>query len=79
MLPTFRTGVCWGAFEVLMRVVYAMDPDKTPLMHVCPPGGLKQTQLIKVFLAYANQHPEQLHQEFFLLAMNSLVRAFPCK
>lgn len=79
MLPTYRTGACWGAFEVLKWIIYAVDPDKTPVVHVCPPRGLKQVQLIKVFLAYTSEHPEQLHQEFSLLAMNSLVRAFPCK
>src|SRR5262245_11857914 len=54
MQSTLETGMCWGAFEVLLRVLYFINPDKTPLLHICPPAGVRQTQLIKIFLGYAS-------------------------
>ena len=79
MRNSFETGSCWGAFEVLLRVGYLMNPDRTTLLHICPPAGVTQTQFVKIFLAYASQHREQLHQEFTHFAIDSLRKAFPCK
>jgi hypothetical protein len=76
---TEATGWCWGAFEVLQKIIVFTDDGKMPLLHVCAPTTSTRVQLIKIFLAYANQHPEKLHQEFTRVAVNSLKAAFPCK
>jgi hypothetical protein len=78
LLPTLDTGICWGAFNVLWSGIYLVLGDKR-MLPVCPPVGLQEVQLIKIFLKYADEHPEQLHQEFTLVALNSLTHAFPCK
>jgi hypothetical protein len=80
MRDSLKTGICWGAFEVLHAESYFLKEDgKTPMMYFCLPPNVGRVQMIQVFLRCANEHPEKLHWDFTAAAMNSLVQAFPCK
>jgi hypothetical protein len=35
--------------------------------------------MVQVFIAYTKQHPEQLHKEYFFVALAALKEAFPCQ
>jgi hypothetical protein len=46
---------------------------------ICIPAGASIERLRKVFVEYANEHPEELHLSAASLAMNAFIEAFPCE
>lgn len=44
----------------------------------CPPSDISGLQAIKIFVKWADEHPEQLHEHQRLGAIRSLLAAFPC-
>jgi hypothetical protein len=46
---------------------------------ICVPAGESIERLRKVFVEYANEHPEELHLSAASLAMNAFEEAFPCE
>jgi hypothetical protein len=81
VLPTdFHSGMCWGAFasiQAASRIIYTDEPR--PVLRVCAPASSTRTQLVAVFMRYAKEHPERLHEGFFQVAWDALRQAFPCK
>ena len=76
--PTnYETGICWGAFGVIQKVIVQAD-DTGPIHGVCAPSNSKLTQLISIYVAYAEKNPQRLHADFFHVALESLGNAFPC-
>jgi Rap1a immunity proteins len=73
------TQFCWGAFAGIQTAIFLVDDNRFPVSHVCAPQKAGRTQLIKIFLKYANQHPELGHLAFGGTAINSLIEAFPCR
>jgi hypothetical protein len=72
--PTFffSSGECAGYMWAIM--------DFNPAIKwYCAPEGVTLGQLIKVFLKYMDEHPEQLHEDASLMLLRSLRKAFPCK
>ena len=72
---------CWGAFAVIQYIFKVATPksgELVRLLGVCIPPESTRTQLIKVFLNYADQHPEETHKSFMAVAWNALFLAFPC-
>jgi hypothetical protein len=45
----------------------------------CIPDGVKQGQLRKVYVKYANENPQELHLAAGSMATNSFTQAFPCE
>jgi hypothetical protein len=75
----FASGVCWGAFATIQTVVTIVDPvTLKPLFPVCVPAGSTRTQLIQIFLVYAQAHPEEYQKDYFVVALTSMHKAFPC-
>jgi Ssp1 endopeptidase immunity protein Rap1a len=70
--PTFQTGQCWGTFSAIQKVIFYVD------IGVCAPPESTLSQLVAVFVSYAEKHPQRLHEAFFDVALNSLQEAFPC-
>jgi hypothetical protein len=62
-------GYCAGA----VTAVVATNPS------VCPPGGWITGQAVAVVLRFLDMHSDRLHESFFALALEALVRAWPCK
>jgi hypothetical protein len=76
----FDSGVCWGAFTTIQTLVRIVDQDTfKPLFHVCAPGESTRTQLIQIFLVYAQAHPEKYQEDYFGVALTSMQKAFPCQ
>lgn len=79
-LGTFSTGECWGVFSTIQKVIVFVDAkEKKRIFGVCAPPSSTRTQLIAVFVAYAEKNPQRLNEDFFDVAISSLQEAFPCK
>lgn len=68
---------CWGAFAVLQEL-QRWKSDGKRLLGACPPATSTRTQLIAIFVEYLNRRPERRHEDFVLVALDSLRSAFPC-
>ncbi|MGA3081415.1 MAG: Rap1a/Tai family immunity protein [Terracidiphilus sp.] len=81
-IPTdFHSGVCWGAFGTLQTAITVVPysfPKEGPLLGVCAPEKSTESQLIRIFIAYTERHPEQLHKDYFFVAIAALKEVFPC-
>jgi hypothetical protein len=71
---TYESGTCSGAFLVLHALSH-----KAMLVGVCPPDGVGIVQMVRIFDAYARQHPEIQHQSFELTALAAFKPVYPCK
>jgi hypothetical protein len=74
----FSSGMCWGAFLTLQKVIVQANTDG-PIFDVCAPKEGTRTQLIAVFVDYARGNPRRLHEDFFDVAIDALRGAFPCQ
>ena len=77
----FQNGVCWGAFGTLLTAISIVPksfPKDGPVLGVCAPENSTQSELIKIFMAYTTRHPEQLHKDYFFVALAALREVFPC-
>jgi Rap1a immunity proteins len=80
MVPTdFESGVCWGAFASFNTATHFVGNDMMLLFRICYPRDVTRSQEIKIFLAYAGKHPEELNKEYFVVALTANREAFPCK
>jgi Rap1a immunity proteins len=71
-----KAPMCFGA----MTAIINLEPFLKPEAAMCPPKGTKITyaQMILVVAKYLKTHPEQLHENFHMLAMLALHEAWPC-
>ena len=75
-----NVGQCWGAFEVfqsLQRMQFK-GTDAT-VLDICVPEKLRRLQYVKIFLKYAENHPENGHKDFGIEAWRAIHDTFPCK
>ena len=74
---------CFGYFSFVWHVAYLNPLNLNPLKQfsgqVCFPDGAHIALLIRVYVNYGRQHPEQLNQTPFRVVMRALTQAFPCK
>ena len=75
---TYAIGTCMGAFRMMQRVIVSIDDKNRRIYSVCAPPDSTLTQLIKVFINYAERNPQRLHEDFSIVALDSLAMAFPC-
>lgn len=75
---SFDAGSCWGAFGALHQAMMLLESGK-PLLHVCLPEDTTRTQLIAIFVRYAEKHPEEYSKNFAIVALNAEIEVFPCK
>jgi hypothetical protein len=62
-------------------VTIALMPQFDPHMRppYCAPEGSSTDQRIRIFVKYANEHPERLHFAAEAIVIESLAQAYPCK
>jgi hypothetical protein len=78
---TFDAGICWGAFatfQTMITIVADESKPIVPIFHVCAPEDSTRSQLIKIFMNYADRHPEQYNKDYFFVALAASKEAFPC-
>ena len=75
---TFESGLCWGAFATVQKIIRYADENGRLFFRVCAPASSRRTQLIAVFVRYAADNPQRLHEDYFPIALDSLQKAFPC-
>jgi hypothetical protein len=71
-----KAPMCFGAVTAIIN----LEPFIKPEFAMCPPAGSKISygQMILVIADYLKKHPEQLHQNFHMLAVAALNTAWPC-
>lgn len=77
----FDDGTCWGAFATLQRLsARSLRQQRTKTMtNACPPPESSLLQIVRVFVRYADLHPEAQHKRWEEVALDALWKAFPCE
>jgi hypothetical protein len=76
---TADSPVCFGAFLATQQFINVnLSSGTPPIFGVCAPPESTATELIKVYLRYLDEHPEQGHQRFSIVVLASLRNAYPC-
>ena len=70
----FKAGVCFGSFATI-RYYF----DKKAVDGVCIPTKVTLGQVVRVFNAFTQRHPEAQHETYQNIAYVALRQAFPCK
>jgi hypothetical protein len=71
-----KAPMCFGAVTAIIN----LEPFLKPEFAMCPTKGSKISygQMILVIADYLKKHPEQLHENFHMLAVLALNTAWPC-
>jgi hypothetical protein len=67
------------AFMSTRASLMAADMIAFAKHELCRPDGVTMGQEVAVVVKYIDEHPEDLHLEFLLLASEALAKAWPCK
>jgi len=67
----FEAGRCIGVMQGLR---YA-----SRLVGVCPPAEVTYAQTARVAVTYIEARPERMHEDFRVLAVEAMQKAWPCK
>lgn len=70
---------CWGFMSAVQEYATLADQDGQTLLDACPSADTTTVQVIRVFIRYANVHPEELSSKAAAVAYNAMAQAFPCK
>jgi hypothetical protein len=85
---TFESGICWGAFIALQSLsadhlykngINERLNQNESMLGVCPPTDSTMIQMVRIFDAYARQHPEIQHERFEFTALAALRQVYPCQ
>lgn len=70
---------CWGFIKAFQELSALVDEGaKVNFIRACPPATSTGTQLVRVFVSYAQQHPEDLHKRASMMVLDAFRTAFPC-
>ena len=76
---TFDTGLCWATLDIIQKMIVHLDDSNRLIYSVCAPPTSTLTQLVAVFVVFAERNPQRLHEAGLNVALDSLRVAFPCK
>jgi Rap1a immunity proteins len=71
-------GFCWGAFAEIQAITDFQNEDGSKLLALCVPDGATRIELTRVFVQYADRHPELGHLNFAVVADQALREVFLC-
>jgi hypothetical protein len=74
----YFSGIWFAARNFDYEVRNGFIEQKIGTVFFCPPEGGSPNQLKKIFLKWANDHPERLHEEKDSVIFEVLRDAFPC-
>jgi hypothetical protein len=69
---------CWYYFSAVQDLATLADETATPYIRFCLPEESTLIQLIRVFVKYAADHPQALHQPPGQLWFRAFLNAYPC-
>jgi Rap1a immunity proteins len=69
---------CWGFMSAVQGYSVLADQAGSRLLSSCPAADTKTTQIVDVFVKYANAHREKLNAPAAAVAYNAMADAFPC-
>lgn len=67
----FQAGRCIGLMQGLGFAAR--------LLGVCPPDEVTEAQRARVAVTYVEAHPERMHEDFRVLAVEAMQKTWPCK
>jgi hypothetical protein len=70
----FASGVCMG----IVRATSIMGRTIEGPLHLCVPDEATNGQMLRIVVRYLDEHPEELHLPFQILAWRALSGAWPC-
>jgi hypothetical protein len=77
---------CFGYMSAVSEIAYLVNineldgTEHRPFAEiVCLPPRVQVTQLIRIFVNYSRQHPEQLNEHSSTVVLASLMPVYPCK
>jgi hypothetical protein len=84
--PSFSSGFCAGFVDGVIETQSMWEVweakgtiVRNPHLSFCLPEGATNDQIVKIFVKYLDDHPEELHEPASLLLVTSLRNVFPCK
>jgi len=82
--PSYASGVCIGFVSGVLEshtlwMVVDAAQKRTHPTSFCIPDEVTETQILRVFLKYLDEHPEKLHYPAVVMLIESVRHAFPCK
>ena len=69
-----KEGECSGAIDAVFMLRRALDQS----IRFCPPPRKNHAQNVNIVVKYLDDHPEQMNDDFTLLAIRAFDRAWPC-
>jgi Rap1a immunity proteins len=77
--PSYESGFCMGAFVVVDQMLMTINATThKPIFNVCLPSDFTRTQMIAIFVRYAEKHPERYNEDFPWVAFSAAREVFPC-
>lgn len=77
--PGKEVHQCWGFMSAVLEYAALADRDGKPMLGACTGPDTTTTQVIRLFVNYANGHTEKLQLSAAAVAYNAMAEAFPCK
>jgi hypothetical protein len=79
LLPPGGASNCWHFFIAFRELADMQDQAATaPSLGLCIPTNVRLTQLIRMFVMYANAHPQALQQAPAVMAWQATWQYFNC-
>jgi CTP synthase (UTP-ammonia lyase) len=69
---------CWGYMQAMQDLFVLVDEDGRRIMGVCPNEQTSLLQMTRAFVAYADRHSSDLHNDAALIVVQALKETFPC-
>jgi hypothetical protein len=70
---------CWHYFLAIQDLSKLAEPDiQHPILGICAPPTSRLTQIIRIFVQYAERNPAMLHEPAASVGLIALRGAFPC-
>lgn len=76
--PGKEVHQCWGFMSAVLQYAALAGRDGKPLLGACAGPHTTTTEVIRLFVDYANGHPDKLGLSAAAVAYNAMADAFPC-
>jgi hypothetical protein len=77
--PSAEAYKCWGFMSAVTQYSVLADQNGKTLLGACPGPDTTPVDVLRVFVDYANAHPDKLGLKAAAAAYNAMADAFPCK